>query len=248
VSDNKAIVNDIPFAIGSDVIEALARYDRSSFAADYAIGNQPWLSSMSKEEKYSRVTTQFQKERIDQGASAGENTLSNWWLRSATSWHRGAGSDFYDADEADQFRYRESANIDVWTQGELSLLPETTKVMESGGSDATTCALGVWFISGGSVFLYRASSDAIEEITAFTGTALKITTDGCSALVAATDGIYEISNTLTVTKLYSPPTGSATWDVQAIGFVKGRIIVGCEITDAAPMRVLNWAGTLLLHL
>jgi len=239
VSDNKAIVNDIPFAIGSDVIEALARYDRSSFAADYAIGNQPWLSSMSKEEKYSRVTTQFQKERIDQGASAGENTLSNWWLRSATSWHRGAGSDFYDADEADQFRYRESANIDVWTQGELSLLPETTKVMESGGSDATTCALGVWFISGGSVFLYRASTDAIEEITAFTGTALKITTDGCSALVAATDGIYEISNTLTVTKLYSPPTGSATWDVQAIGFVKGRIIVGCEITDAAPMRVFE---------
>jgi len=44
VSENKGIVNDIPFALGTDVIEALARYDRNDFAANYAIGNQPWLS------------------------------------------------------------------------------------------------------------------------------------------------------------------------------------------------------------
>lgn len=241
MSDNKAIVNDLPFALGTDVIEALARYDRNDFAANYAIGNQPWLSAITKEDKYSRVTTQFQKERIDQGASAGENTLSNWWLRSSTSWHRGAGAEFYDADETDLFRFRESANIDVWTQGQLSLLPDTERVFTSGASQATPCALGVWFISAGDLYLYRASTNTIEEITGFTGVALRLATDGCAALVGAADGLYEVSSTLTVVKLYSPPTGSATWDVQALGYVKDRIILCAQITHAVPMRVFELA-------
>lgn len=241
MSDNKAIVNDLPFALGTDVIEALARYDRNDFAANYAIGNQPWLSAITKEDKYSRVTTQFQKERIDQGASAGENTLSNWWLRSSTSWHRGAGAEFYDADETDLFRFRESANIDVWTQGQLSLLPDTERVFTSGASQATPCSLGVWFISAGDLYLYRASTNTIEEITGFTGVALRLATDGCAALVGAADGLYEVSSTLTVVKLYSPPTGSATWDVQALGYVKDRIIVCAQITHAVPMRVFELA-------
>ena len=125
-----------------------------SFAADYAIGNQAWLSAAHDANPISRVTTQYQKERVDQAASAGENTLSNWWLRSATSWHRGAGANFYDADEGDLFRYRESANIDVWTQGELSLLNDTDQVATHGGSYAHTCTLGTWFINGGNVYLY----------------------------------------------------------------------------------------------
>ena len=241
MSENKAIVNDLPFALGTDVIEALARYDRSDFAANYAIGNQPWLSAITKEDKYSRVTTQFQKERIDQGASAGENTLSNWWLRSATSWHRGAGAEFYDADEADLFRFRESANIDVWTQGQLSLLPDTERVFTAGASQATPCALGVWFISAGDLYLYRASTNTVEEVTGFTGVALRLATDGCAALVGAADGLYEVSSTLSVVKLYSPPTGSTTWDVQALGYVKDRIIVCAQITHAVPMRVFELA-------
>lgn len=239
MSDNKAIVNDIPYALGTDVIEALARYDRSNFAANYAIGNQPWLSAITKEDKYSRVTTQFQKERVDQEASAGENTLSNWWLRSATTWHRGAGAEFYDADEGDLFRFRESANMDVWTQGQITLLPDTERVSTDGATEATPCALGVWFISDGDLYLYRASTSAIEQITAFTGTAVRLATDGCSALVGATDGLYEVKNDLTVVKLYSPPTGSTTWTVQALGYVKDRIILCAQVTDALPMRVFE---------
>lgn len=241
MSDNKAVVSPLPYAIGTDTIEALARYDRSEFAADYAIGNQPWLSAAQDNSRISRVTTQYQKERVDQGASAGENTLSNWWLRSATSWHRGAGSQFYDADELDTFRYRESANIDVWTQGYLSLLSATESIASHGGSSASTCALGVWFVSSGSVYLYRASTNELEVVTGFTATAQLLTTDGCSAIVGAADGIYEINSTLTVTKLYSPPSGSTTWTVQALGYVKDRIIAGCQITDTNPFHVFELA-------
>ena len=239
MAENKAVVNDLPYAIGQDIIDRLARYDRSTWAADYAIGNQPWLSAASDQSPISRVTTQYQKERVDQEASAGENSLSNWWLRSATSWHRGSGAEFYDADEADLFRYRQSANVDVWTQGEISLLNATEEVASHGGEQAHTCALGTWFLYDGGVYLYRISTGAVEEVTAFTATAQVLVTDGCSALVAANDGVYEISNTLTITKLYDAPGGS--WTAQTLGFVKDRLIVGCQISDALPMRVFELA-------
>jgi hypothetical protein len=242
MSSNKQVVNDLPFAIGSDVLERLSRYDRSDFAADYAIGNQPWLSHATDEKMISRVTTQYQKERVDQEAAAGENSLSNWWLRSATSWHRGEGAEFYDADTEDIHRFRESANVDVWTQGEVSLLPDTDLVTSShGGSSAVTCSLGAWFVSGGRVYLYTASTDVLAEVAGSYSTAQKVATDGCSALVASADGIYQITSALVVSKLYDAPGGA--WTVQALGFVKSRIIVGCSITDALPMRVFELGRT-----
>ena len=239
MAENKAVVNDIPFAIGQDIIDRLARYDRSSFAADYAIGNQPWLSAASDSAAISRVTTQYQKERVDQEAAAGENSLSNWWLRSATSWHRGGGSEFYDADDNDVFRYRESANIDIWTQGQVTLLKDTDEVASHGGSHAQTCSLGAWFIDSGNLYLYQVSTDTVVQVTAFTATAQVLATDGSAAIVGAADGIYEVDTSLAVTKLYNAPGGS--WTVQTLGYVKDRLIVGCHITDPLPARVFELA-------
>ena len=239
MSGNKGIVTDIPVVLGTDVNEALSRYDRSEFAADYAIGNQPWLSAAKDDNRISRVTTQYQKDRVDQEATAGENSLSNWWLRSATSWHRGAGVQFYDADAGDLYRFRESANVDVWTQGELKLLPATSRVRDVLSTQPVTCGLGSWFVSDSKLFLFRASDSTITQVTALTVTPQRISTDGSSCLVAAADGIYEVSEALTVTKLYNAPTGN--WTVQALGLVKDRIMVGCQIVDALPMRVFELA-------
>jgi hypothetical protein len=240
--DNKAVVNPLPYALGQDTIEALARYDRSSFAADYAIGNQPWLSAAHPpNNKIVRLTTQYQKERVDQEASAGENSLSNWWLRSATSWNRGGGSVFYDADEEDRSRFRDSANIDVWQQGELQLLPATEQIETFGGREAVTCALGAWLLSGDDVYVYTESTSTLAKVTAFTGKAQALTTDGCSAIVGAEDGIYVISPALTVTKLFSLPSGSTEWLVQTIGFVKDRIIAGVRLGSTGPFHVLELA-------
>lgn len=239
MADNKAVVNDLPYALGQDIIDRLARYDRSGFAADYAIGNQPWLSAANDQNRISRVTTQYQKERVDQAASAGENSLANWWLRSATSWHRGAGATFYDADAEDLFRFRESANIDVWTQGQLSLLKDTEQVSSSAGSLAVTCDAGVWFLNGGTLYLYKSSDGTIVAASSLTSTAQALTTDGSAAIVGCANGIYEVTTGLTVTKLYNHAGSGASWTVQAIGYVKDRIIVGCQITDALPMRVFE---------
>ena len=119
MAENKAVVNDIPFAIGQDIIDRLARFDRSGFAADYAIGNQPWLFfgiRCHKDEL--RLSTRKNvsiKRRLPVRTRC---RIGGYAL--LHSWYRGEGAEFYDADEGDLFRFRESANMDVWTRGRLA--------------------------------------------------------------------------------------------------------------------------------
>ena len=147
---NKYLKGDLPIAISTNVPTALVRYGREDFAASYAIGNTPWLSAASDNNRISRITTTYQKERIDQGDSAGEQSLTNWWLRSATSWHHGAGERFYDATASDLYRFYESNNIDCWNLGELKLLPGTTNVSNTTTAyQPTTVAGGTTTTTGG---------------------------------------------------------------------------------------------------
>jgi hypothetical protein len=225
---NKYLKGDLPIAISTNVPTALVRYSREDFAASYAIGNTPWLSAASDNNRISRITTTYQKERIDQGTLTGEQSLTNWWLRSATSWHHGAGEQYYDADTSDLYRFYESNNIDCWTLGELKLLPATVNVSNSAtATQPTTVSGGTFFIQGGVLKFYDQSTGAISSIT-LTGSATpyKLTTDGAYCIVAASDGIYDVTTAGVVRKLWNHPTYvAATWVPQAIAYVKERIIV-----------------------
>ena len=244
MTSNKAMVGDLPIVLSQSVPTSLVRYQREDFAADYAIGNTPWLSGASDRDSIVRSTTTYQKERIDQGASAGENSLSNWWLRSATGWHHGAGEQFYDADSSDLYRFYQSNGIDPWEIGELSLLPLTVKETSVAATQPTTVNGGTFYISNNLVW-FRNSTTGAHTSVALTGSAIpqKIVTDGTYALVAASDGIYQVSTALAVTKYYSVPSGSTTWTVQAMGYVKDRLVVGCTITDTLPSRVFELPRT-----
>jgi hypothetical protein len=225
---NKYLKGDLPIAISTNIPTALVRYQREDFAASYAIGNTPWLSAASDNNRISRITTTYQKERIDQGTTAGEQSLSNWWLRSATSWHHGAGERYYDADSSDVYRYYESNNIDPWTLGELNLLPATVNVSNSSPAyQPTTVNGGTFFIQSATLKFYNQSTGTISSIT-LTGSATpyKLTTDGTYAIVAASDGIYDVTTAGAVRKLWNQPTYvAATWIPQAIAYVKERIVV-----------------------
>jgi len=222
---NKYLKGDLPIAISTNIPTALVRYQREDFAASYAIGNTPWLSAASDNNRISRITTTYQKERIDQSATAGEQSLSNWWLRSATSWHHGAGERYYDAESSDLYRYYESNNIDPWTIGELKLLPATTQLSTSGATHPATVSGGTFFIQSGLVKFYNGSTTTSTSLGTST-TAQTLTSDGVYALVGASDGIYQVSTALAVTKLWSKPVSTTTITVQAIGYVKDRIIAG----------------------
>jgi hypothetical protein len=222
---NKYLKGDLPIVISTNIPTALVRYQREDFAASYAIGNTPWLSAASDNNRISRITTTYQKERIDQSSTTGEQSLTNWWLRSATSWHHGAGERFYDADTSDLNRFYESNNINPWEIGELKLLPSTTNLSTSAASSPATVSGGTFFISGDNVHFYNGTSTTSTSLGTST-TAQTLTTDGTFAIVGANNGIYQVSTALAVTKLWNKPTAVTTQTVQSIAYVKDRIVAG----------------------
>lgn len=230
-TNNKALVGDLPIILSQSIPTALVKYKREDFAATYAIGNTPWLSAASDQNRISRITTTYQKERIDQGSSAGENSLSNWWLRSATSWNNGAGERYYDASDSDLYRFYESSNVDVWNPGELTLLKQTTNLSTASVSNPVTVDNGTFYIENSTLKFYNQTTSASTSIT-LPGTGnipYCITSDGTYCIVAATDGIYDVTTAGVVRALWSHPTYvAATWFPQAIAYVKERIIVAAR--------------------
>jgi len=238
---NKYLKGDLPIAISTNVPTALVRYGREDFAASYAIGNTPWLSAANDNNRISRITTTYQKERIDQGALTGEQSLTNWWLRSATSWHHGAGEEYYDADTSDLYRFYESNNIDPWTLGELKLLPATTNLTTSAASSPATVSGGTFYISGGAVKFYNGSTTTTTSLGT-SSTAQTLTTDGTYAIVGTNDGIYQVSTALAVTKLYNKHAGVTSQTVQSIAYVKDRIVAGV-MHDTTDMHLYELTRT-----
>lgn len=73
---------------------------------------------------YRRATEQVRKQQIDTSENAGEQSFTSWWFRTQSSWDRGAGIRWFDprVSPATQDRFADSSGVDVWTQGEVSLL------------------------------------------------------------------------------------------------------------------------------
>lgn len=79
----------------------------------------------SKENPYQRGTEQSRKQQLDVSESPGEQSLSSWWTRSQDTWDMGAGIKWYEpGTEPETYkRFANSQGVDVWTPGELKLLP-----------------------------------------------------------------------------------------------------------------------------
>jgi hypothetical protein len=135
------VVERLPFPISkrlaSAVTEVTARNGRE---LHYTIAGVPFRVATSPQMPLTLETAQMQKQQQDQEQEAGEQTLSGWWLRSQVSWHEGAGALFSEprGDVTATSQFRESSNVDVWTQGRLSLLHAT---VDAGGTTNRSVAV-----------------------------------------------------------------------------------------------------------
>jgi hypothetical protein len=119
---------------GSDITEGLPYnlsnpvgavfYSGSSESYDIAINSQPFFLATSDEFPYRRETAPYRKQQIDQSTEPGEQTLTGWWLRSQTSFHNGAGINYYDpsAGETVGYRFSNSKGVNIWNKGKVTLL------------------------------------------------------------------------------------------------------------------------------
>lgn len=99
-------------------------YENSGTSYDIAINSQPFFVAATEQNPYRRETAPYRREQIDQSTEPGEQSFTGWWFRSQLSFHFGSGIKFFEPSQDETLRYRftDSEGVNVWEQGELSLL------------------------------------------------------------------------------------------------------------------------------
>lgn len=131
------ITEEFPYVLSNPV--AINNYQIGQEAYDIAIDALPFFLNTSDEFPYRRMTAQYRKQQIDQSNEPGEQSITGWWVRSESSFHAGEGIKYYDpsAGETVNYRFTDSKGVDVWTKGQVTLLPSCTAGHNITGAIAT---------------------------------------------------------------------------------------------------------------
>lgn len=215
----------------SSVQEASQQYAQTGVQFDVAVAGIPFLMSANDQNPYLRETAPFQKQQIDTTREAGEQTLDGYWIRSQTTWDKGAGIRFLepslDPDSAD--RFETSLGVDVWTKGQVTLLKSCSNIaaVTTGQAALVTGAIvggaDVLFTNeNGTVRRRDASGSILATYTgAFATPLTRIVLAGQKVLTSHAFGIESANaNASTFSPLWTQTSGI----VPTVYWVKGRII------------------------
>jgi hypothetical protein len=114
-------------AIATDIgiVSDGAVWQNTDINYDVAIGGLPFIYAISDARPYVRQTAPFRKDQFDNQTEPGEQSLTGWWIRSQSSFHGGTGIVYFDPQTSDPFghyRFADSKGVDVFKQGEVTLL------------------------------------------------------------------------------------------------------------------------------
>jgi hypothetical protein len=232
------ITEDLPFDLS--IPSTSVTFTLSNTAYDVVIDDLPFIVAVNNQNPYRRETAPYKKEQFDNSPEPGEQSLTGWALRSQTSWHNGAGINFYDAGtdyEHVSHRFTSSRGVDIWTTGEAKLLSEVVDVYTgdnlinaAAGNDGTADVL----VSGDSVGALKKiafSGDSAATATSYTiasHTAYpfsSITTDGTNYYATCNRAIHTGpigSDSDALAFKYSNSGAANTF----IKYVKGYVLFG----------------------
>ena len=132
-------------------------------------------------EQYRRTAVPLLREQRDSSGEAGEQSINNqFWLRSQTDWALGAGQQFFDKPESNRSRFYTSSGIDVWTEGQFSLLPLSET--KNNALSLTNVIMKVFRkVDGGADHMYVASAGSLYYATNFSAADGSVTWNTMSA-------------------------------------------------------------------
>jgi hypothetical protein len=125
-------------AIATDIgiVSDGAVWQNTDINYDVAIGGLPFIYAINDARPYIRQTAPFRKDQFDNQTEPGEQSLTGWWIRSQSSFHGGTGITYFDPQTSDPFghyRFADSRGVNVFKQGEVTLLKDVTDVHETTG-------------------------------------------------------------------------------------------------------------------
>ena len=188
---------------------------------------------------YRRTTVPVARQQRDNSKEPGENTLDTTgaWVRSQTDWSYGAGQLYLDNEDSDRRRFYSSTGIDIWTRGQITLLPTAET---PGALPATSFIAGEILVdrvvqsSTGTEFLYCANGVTLSYTSdPLSGSPTWATafTSGTTITGFTSDGqyIYVSSTGATLPERLTIGTATGSWpgtaeDVNLISVAAGRLI------------------------
>jgi hypothetical protein len=125
-------------AIATDIgiVSDGAVWQNTDINYDVAIGGLPFIYAISDARPYIRQTAPFRKDQFDNQTEPGEQSLTGWWIRSQSSFHGGTGIVYFDPQTSDEFghyRFADSKGVNVWEQGEVTLLKDVINTHQTTG-------------------------------------------------------------------------------------------------------------------
>ena len=183
--------------------------------------------------RYARTFEARLRDSVDQSDVPGEAAINpqGLWRRGQTSWHFGFNQKYGDLPDSNVERYEASLGVDVWTEGELTLLNDVKVSSSTSGTNLFLAVVGdeLWHTDGVNVKYSTNPFAASPTWTTVGGTA---PSSSIRSMVSIGDTAYAVvpgtSNGTGIVELGSGHTWPATskhygeqFDV--IGYAKGRL-------------------------
>ncbi len=127
-------------AVDVGVVAGTSLWQNTDVAYDVAIGGMPFIYAISDQRPYIRQTAPYRKEQFDNQTEPGEQSLTGWWMRSQSSFQDGTGIEFYDPaliPGEGTFRFKDSRGVNVWEEGQVTLLNNTASAHYTTGVTRT---------------------------------------------------------------------------------------------------------------
>jgi hypothetical protein len=196
-----------------------------------AIDGRPYMLDTASG-RYARTFEARLRDSVDQSDIPGEAAINpqGLWRRGQTSWHFGFNQKYGDLPDSSVERFEASLGVDVWTEGELTLLNDVKVSSSTAGTNLFLAVVGdeLWHTDGSNVKYTTdpyATSPTWTTISG-TGTIRDIQSIGADAYVVfagtgTTQGIVKVDGgTHTL-------AGTATAhgvEFDKVGYAKGRLV------------------------
>jgi hypothetical protein len=230
-----AVLTDFtfPFRGGTAFYTGTGATELVPFTFPIAINGRPYLID-TKSGDFGRQFDARVRDSVDQSTEPGESAINpqGLWRRSQSSWHYGAYSDTADAEN---YRFRSSKGVDVWTKGQLSLLPDTTNTYSTANTNLEMVTADTR--------LYTADGNNLKYSTDLSTWTTVTGTPAYAIVSVASDGSNVYASFANSTVYYSASSGG-TASSHATGhafgkmeYVKGRLMVAG--TGADKYKIWN---------
>jgi hypothetical protein len=210
-----------------------------------AINGRPYMMDPAGFRRESLPVLRQQSDTSDLPSEASLNPRG-LWRRSQESWHHGAGQTLFDGKSsgtlADPERFFTSHNINIWTRGQISLMPETVRVRNELISEEMVAAANHVYIHYNTDLLWSNNPTT----TGATWTDANVAVAQITSL--ATDGYYiwaaqgttGLSRTVkgATSSTANLPAAPAGGNIVLVGYALGRLLVGGSATSTTQANVL----------